>query len=624
MKSKVPTALVIGFLFVGGHFLGRALLGGDEDLISSPLAQPIIDIDKDAAEKPEPELPHQVREMVELLERTPSAALDELPALVHSALGVADAELRRHLLRRLGARWGQLDPARGAAWLTANVDEADFARGSALRGLFGIWAQTDPDAAIRTDPDNASDVVWKVTARHDPERFFALLEEFQPGWRTNESTAPDIETALGQLAGDDPSKLSRWLDDDNQPEFVATAAARVMAAILTKADSSGAYAALAQIANPVLRAEALGDAMELLRERDRAAADRFFDESVAAGTVTPQMRHALLRAKALDDPFAAARLLATWPKDAEAGENTSFLRTVSMAIPPDAASLHRFATEFGTVFSDFSINNVIVNNGGYNHFRQELADGLISLPQDETRDEIIVALVSRWIQDDPAAAMEFAKDQTMSDWPSWQAAQKEAFGWRQFGSADEVFSVVEELEWQHALPKDAMELVSAEAPDRAIAHIAALDPAEAAMVAPVLAGSFALRDPEGGIAWIEGLADSGVQVGAAEAFARASAYDIYTLSEWATTLPAGAVHDAVASVLAETVAAQEPQSAFAWALAIGDDTRRSSALAAAIGGWKTFDPEAASAAIRASTELSAVEREMLRGLLAPATTPQAP
>ena len=165
-----------------------------------------------------------------------------------------------------------------------------------------------------------------------------------------------------------------------------------------------------------------------------------------------------------------------------------------------------------------------------------------------------------------------------------------------------------------------MSLVANEAPERAIDHIASLDAEAAARLAPTLADSFARRDPESGIAWIEGLEEGPVQVAAARAFAKGSTYDTYALSEWARTLEPGATRDAVASELSNAVARREPESAFEWALVIGDQEARTTALNAAVGGWRTDNPEAATEAIQSNPELSEAERLSLLKILNPEGT----
>jgi len=613
------TGLVALFLIllVAGHFVGRTLPSNDEEEQTPSAIQPRTVVEKSG--KP---IPKSYSEAVVALQKSSSASADDFPALMRAAIAEEDPSLRRYLSQRIAARWAEVDPIAGYAWLHTERDR-QYDRGS-MNAFLAKWAEIDPVAAFAAvkepDYDDFSSV-FRIIARNDPALFLQLEKELGGVWRSNNYAGAIFQTAFEQIAEDDPTKLAEWMDDEENITGVRQSAAVAFAELAIRAGGGGLEAIIAGITDPDLRTFAINKTLEQLITRDLNAAENFFDDAIAAGTVTPDMGHRLLHARAIEDPFEAARMLQTWSENTGVVDSSSsewlessggYFSTLSRSLPPDGETLHAFATEFGDTLPGFNINN-LVNAAGFSFGRPSdrsaLANQLLEMPQGSIRDEMLVAVVYRWMGDSPAAATEFAEN--MRDVSGWQAAHKDIMNTSDFTSADEVFDLVEEIGWPGALPRNALNAVVADDPERAAEYIAGLDQPEGTSAAPVLARSLARLDPAQGIEWIENMEAGAAQVAAARAFAKASTYDTYALSEWAATIEPGPMLDVVAAELSQSVARQEPGSAFAWALAIGDAGSREAALQTAVDSWQAEDLEAVMEAVSTNERLSDTERQQL-------------
>ena len=114
-----------------------------------------------------------------------------------------------------------------------------------------------------------------------------------------------------------------------------------------------------------------------------------------------------------------------------------------------------------------------------------------------------------------------------------------------------------------------------------------------------------------GEAWIEAITDEPTRIAAADKFASMAGYNSHRLSEWAATLPPGGTYDVVAGRLADSIASEEPDSAFAWAASIGSGEKRMAGLVHAVRSWRESDPLVAMQAIRDSDQLDTRERVAL-------------
>lgn len=133
-------------------------------------------------------------------------------------------------------------------------------------------------------------------------------------------------------------------------------------------------------------------------------------------------------------------------------------------------------------------------------------------------------------------------------------------------------------------------------PEEAVAifsEFAASLPSEAAsagenkQVARSLAHSLTENDPQQAIAWVQGLAEGPLRDEAlAGVAAKWASYDARATSEWIAHLPAGEGRDAAAQELVGVIARDDPESAWQWALSIGDRVRRKQAASQVLSAWK--------------------------------------
>jgi hypothetical protein len=92
-------------------------------------------------------------------------------------------------------------------------------------------------------------------------------------------------------------------------------------------------------------------------------------------------------------------------------------------------------------------------------------------------------------------------------------------------------------------------------------------------------------------------------------------YDAQAASAWLHEVPAGKGRDLAAGNLVNTIARDDPESAWVWATSIGDNARRREAAAAALAGWKANgNREAAQSALDAGGFSEEDYRELARKL----------
>ncbi|MDB6135460.1 MAG: hypothetical protein JWM59_3703 [Verrucomicrobiales bacterium] len=148
-----------------------------------------------------------------------------------------------------------------------------------------------------------------------------------------------------------------------------------------------------------------------------------------------------------------------------------------------------------------------------------------------------------------------------------------------------------------------------------------LDPAGAAkmenrQVAKSLASALTESNPQEAVAWSQGLTPGPSQneawAGIAEKWA---GYDASAASQWLTGLPEGEGRDLAADKLVSVIARDDPDSAWQWALSIGDRGKCREAAARTLEAWKAYGAkDAALAALQnggfTGDELTELQRKL--------------
>lgn len=618
---RVPAA-ILGWLalFAVFHLIGRSV---------PQLATGAVAVSGSGAlargENTSPDL-----EAVEVLEAIDAGGAIDFPALLKAAFGLGDE--RGFVVGRLVERWANQDPRAALGWLAGyrpTTEKLRSARQGALDALFSEWGKVDPVAALEAgkalDRDlfgvqNVIAAVMLAQAGSAPANFLKLGEEYGLEWKEHEWASPWVyEMAFEAIGKTDRSKLSDWMNDGSQPEHITRAAARAFGATIAETVGEDCYGRLSEIESPNLRLFAAQRAVVLLVRSDLVAAGELVAKLVVDQPEEWWEPLALVAgAKAKADPAEAMRWISPVAEsmlgDVDSRQEfAQALAAVYSWIPADPQVLHRFATETGPISPHFNLDDLIAYSGTFDRqgprHHDALARGLLELPPDQLRDEMLVGVIEHWGGDYPSAALEFAV--ALPDGELRQAAMQKMLGDHRT-PAPVLLSLMEELDGA-ALPWQAVQRLAREMPDQAIAHVAGLPRGERSTTMAVLAiaGVLGQHNMAAGEAWIEAITDEPTRIAAADKFASMAGYNSHRLSEWAATLPPGGTYDVVAGRLADSIASEEPDSAFAWAASIGSGEKRMAGLVHAVRSWRESDPLVAMQAIRDSDQLDTRERVAL-------------
>jgi hypothetical protein len=126
-----------------------------------------------------------------------------------------------------------------------------------------------------------------------------------------------------------------------------------------------------------------------------------------------------------------------------------------------------------------------------------------------------------------------------------------------------------------------------------------------------LARGWAAQDPQAAVNWALALPDEAQrQQTLNSAVATWVSADLYEASEWINSLPSGSTRDTAARNVVGSLAGSEPESAWTWALSITTPEQRAGALQIAYAGLRKKDPAIAQKMLEGSN-LSAAETKSL-------------
>ena len=127
-----------------------------------------------------------------------------------------------------------------------------------------------------------------------------------------------------------------------------------------------------------------------------------------------------------------------------------------------------------------------------------------------------------------------------------------------------------------------------------------------------IAQTWAASDPEAALKWATGLQDSTQRqqafMGAVSSWVRS---DVYEAAAWVDKLPPGSDRDRAAQSLANSISMTQPETAWTWALSIGNEDSRRSSLQFAYWGLQKKDPAIAEQMLK-SANLPEAQMEALR------------
>ena len=295
---------------------------------------------------------HQVASMASIRDPAQSATLLE------HVLALPNEMERQSLVQSILSSWASREPTRAADWLVANADRAPAGavstvaqqyaqhnlqeaasyaarmpsqlRGSWLNGVAGMYAQTDPRAALgwieqfRGSPeyDDAALAVIMPASRVDPEAAAraaeslgrddyrrAAITQAAAGWAQREparaaawasgvSDPAAQQSAMGIIAGtwsqQDPAAAQAWVL--TQPAGRGRDGALLSLISTTARNSIPDDSLLAGFSDDRMRLTGVSGAAMFIAQRDAAAARAFIEAHVADATQRERMLSALAQA----------------------------------------------------------------------------------------------------------------------------------------------------------------------------------------------------------------------------------------------------------------------------------------------------------------------------------------
>lgn len=144
--------------------------------------------------------------------------------------------------------------------------------------------------------------------------------------------------------------------------------------------------------------------------------------------------------------------------------------------------------------------------------------------------------------------------------------------------------------------------------DAALAQVPSLHRAD---ILHGIASKLASSDADSAFRWMESLPPADHPAAAAGIVQHMAWDNEMAASQWIDTLPRGAVRDTATGSLCERIQRSEPDSAWQWALSIGDPALRANTLGGVYAQWVKKGASAAAAALRAAP-LSPAERNSVQ------------
>ncbi len=489
-------------------------------------------------------------------------ALGETDPARALALAHEDAGTRRHSwsVDSIMQNWFRRDP--GAALQAIDgLPHGDF-RAQAVRQLATAYATSDPEAAL----------AWSQGLQNPAEKRQALSQ------------------VLSSLAAKDPQRVLALVE---QPEFAATRAQAVAAAVKAWArqDFDGALTYALNSTRP-------NDQQAMLREISQNATAAQQQRLLGmVDQLPPSVAKAVYQSVIGNNGLnSASRPLEIIDNIKSPGLREEVLQQAlnnSWSLGADVAR---------ELFSRLQSQKPHHVSNLANQLGRSDPQGAIawaeSLETPDHRKLALASALSSWAHNDPAAAArhlaamtdpEQRQDLARNVAGAWaHLDEKAAVAWAESLGGSErataLGSIVQRLAGEDPAQAQALYTRFAAGLDAESA-----DSQQNKQVARTLASSLTETDPQQAIAWAQGLGQGPAQQEAWSGIAEKWAgYDAHATSQWLVTLPAGEGRDMAADRLVTAIVRDDPESAWAWALTIGDQRLRREAAGRAIDAWRSF------------------------------------
>jgi hypothetical protein len=612
MFVRLPLFVVCG---VAGYLVGRSFFApGLEVKAPAPVAKasPLVDelVPATAAES------SFIAEW-EQFRGTRASDPEALPALYADVKDIKDTFRRRAFRSALIAEWALSNPQAALAYL-AEKDQ------TMVTQLLREWLRLDPNGAVRAmlagnekQRENLRSVLADI-AKLAPERLAEVL------------------SAL-------PKAQSRW-DTTGQDAF----------AVFALKDPEAARRAAESVTGP-LRSQALAGVAKSWAEKEGEAALKWA-QAMPPGEDRDAVLKAVLTGWAKTDPMAALDRIDLVPPGGEEGyyasdvgaqvlreagkkdwdatmrwlrEHPGKLGRSSLDGLQDALS-HRLSVDpSGTLKSMATsgvpgVDNVLANsllNDGYAQ-RDAVWQWLDREPPNEFTKSARGWVINAIAWKEPMLALTFLD--RLPDTPENKSVFEQ--GTRSMLNGGTQMSLFEEF-MDAASPKLRPLLLAAafdcgwresvSDPQRWLKRLDELPQERRMQATSMLASGWAASDPAAAMEWALSLPEGPQRESAFGPVVSAwASNDAYEVTQWIETQPAGSMRDTATRGLVSALSMNQPETAWNWALSIGDESVRFNALQLAYMGLRKKDPTVAAQMIE-SANLPPQQLEGLRTILGP-------
>jgi len=369
--------------------------------------------------------------------------------------------------------------------------------------------------------------------------------------------------ALGVLAGRDPAAAMDYLATLPPAQRQISVYERVYEN-WASSDPSAAAAA-AQTLPSQMRTSIYQTIVEAWAQKDPVAA-LTWAQSLPQGTDQRDVLSSVMSTMASDDPQSAASRLDVVPTS----QRSTLINDVASAwADRDAPAALDWAGNLSGAERTSALNMILNNVAGNDP--ASAAAYVQSHPDTAKLNGVAGSIATQWAESDPAAALAWAQSlpsgriqtEALSDVLTQQAEQDPGAVWNYISGASS-----NSAQFQELAPK-------------VLEHWAVLDPAQAAQHVGELPEDLQLGS-------IANIAQTWLGQDSAQAM------------QWISALPGGVARDAAVEEVVENQSQSNPQTAFSWALSIGDDTMRQKGLRNAASELYRSSPALAQQVMQAS------------------------
>ncbi len=586
--------------------------------------------------------------------RLEKATVADLPGLYAEILALPTYTEREQTLRLLCARWAELDPAGGLAFLTSadKKDVGDTPRSCLLKE----WALLDVDAAFASvqalgaETPSMLEEIGPDLLREAPETFWLWFKKARVPLPTGESTA---WTRLAGAHFEEMNALALEMLDAWTTETVTgkkktsysvkpQSLFRTLGAALAGKDPAGALVWAAAMPYEA-RSAALGGALGALATSHpqlalEALATRNKELANPSEKETGDIREAFTLAcetMVKQDPVAGLawmRAHAGEFKDMPVEISRNFSKVLSAGLDTGSLTVEAAFAQVtrATDVSSESKKDILATmwKGLAPERLTVAASWLKGQPAGGDRSIALVRVLQAWDKSDSTAARAFASglnDPTVERDFYLLLATRAGFG----PTATVVARTAGVLEgipptYRADLAAEMIQSRYGRGTGRSTDPFAApgfgedqvphgfegptlasplhdLPPsASTTQAVETVSNLWARTDPHSALDWAATLTDAGTRKAATgSAIEGWAGEDAWGASQWITRQPAGETRDTAASHLASALSTEEPDSAWVWAASIADPATRLEAQSAVLTNWQTTAPDQARAALEA-------------------------